>query len=175
MLFEDECHLKHGDTTGYVWGPKGQRVEVPMMNEKHSKTFYGALNMFNQQFHLKQFDKANMENTVEFLRWLMEEVYVTAKRIFIIWDGATYHTGQIIKDFLHSINGEVKKSKWKVHCILFAPNAPDQNPTEDCWLKAKNNLRKLILQNPTFTQVVKCFTNSFTELDFDFNKLKWYC
>jgi transposase len=174
VLFEDECHLKHGDSTGYVWGKKGQRVEVPMMNERHSRTFYGALNLLDRQFHLKQFGWANMENTVAFLRWLSEEVYPYAKRIFIIWDGASFHTGQVVKDFLDSVNRGLEKSEWKIYCLLFAPNAPDQNPTEDCWLKAKSHIRKNILQNQTFAQTVQCFKNAFNELDFDFYKLQWY-
>jgi transposase len=166
--------LKHGDSTGYVWGQKGQRVEVPMMNERHSRTFYGALDLFSRDFHLKQFDWANMENTVEFLRWLKEEIYPQAKRIFVIWDGASFHTGQLVKDFLNSVNQGLKKSNWKIHCLLLAPNAPDQNPTEDCRLKAKNHLRKHIHENLSFAQTVQCFKNAFNELDFDFNKLQGY-
>lgn len=144
------------------------------MNERHSKTFYGALDLFSRKFHLRQLDGANMENTVKFLRWLLEEIYPHAKRIFIIWDGATFHTGHLVRTFLNSVNAGLKKSKWKIHCILFAPNAPDQNPTEDCWLKAKNYLRKRIVENHTFAQTVQCFKNTFNELDFDFNKLQWY-
>lgn len=174
MLFEDECHVKHGDSTGYVWGRKGQRVEVPMMNERHSKTFYGALDLFSQAFHLQQYDWANMENTVKFLKWLMEERYPNAKRIFIIWDGASFHKGHLVREFLDSVNQGLKKNKWKIHCLLFAPNAPDQNPVEDCWLKAKNFIRKNILQNDSFAKVVQCFKNAFNELDFDFAKLSWY-
>lgn len=166
--------MKHGDSTGYVWGRKGKRVEVPMMNERHSKTFYGALDLFSRDFHLQQHDWANMENTVKFLKWLMEEKYPKAKRIFIVWDGASFHKGHLVKEFLDSVNQGLKKSKWKIHCLLFAPNAPDQNPVEDCWLKAKNFVRKSILQNRTFAQIIQCFKNAFNELDFDFNKLSWY-
>lgn len=174
MLFEDECHLKHGDATGYVWGKKGERIPVPMQNERHSKTFYGALDLFSRDFHLHPFDWANMENTVQFLRWLLEEKYPNAKRIFIIWDGASFHTGHLVRDFLNTVNQGLKKSKWKIHCLLFASNAPDQNPVEDCWLKAKNYIRKHILENQTFPQIVQSFKNAFNELSFDFKKLQWY-
>jgi len=166
--------LKHGDSAGYVWGHKGHRVTIPMMNERHSKTFYGALDLFSREFLLQPHDWANMENTVKFLKWLLEEKYPTAKRIFIIWDGASFHTGQLVKDFLLSVNQGLKKSQWKLHCLLFAPNAPDQNPVEDCWLKAKNFVRKHIRDNLTFAQTVHCFKNAFNELDFNFNKLQWY-
>ena len=174
MLFQDECHVKHGDSTGYIWGKRGERVHVPMMNERHSKTFYGALNVFSHEFHLKSFDWATMENTVNFLRWILEELYPKAKRIIFIWDGASFHTGHAVRDFLCTVNEGLKESKWKVSCLLFAPNAPDQNPVEDCWLKAKNYVRNRILENRTFANIVQCFKDAFNDLDFDFNKLRWY-
>jgi transposase len=149
-------------------------VEVPMMNERHSKTFYGALDLQSQDFHLQQYEWANMENTVKFLKWLLEEKYSHAKQIFIIWDGASFHTGKLVQEFLHSVNQGLKKRKWKLNCILFAPNAPDQNPVEDCWLKAKNFVRENILQNDSFSKTVQCFKNGFNELSFDFGKLQWY-
>ena len=166
--------MKHGDSEGYVWGRRGKRVNVPMMNERHSKTFYGVLDLLSRDFLLQQYDWANMENTVEFLKWLMEEKYPHAKQIIVVWDGATFHTGQIVREFLQTVNQGLKESQWKIYCMLLAPNAPDQNPTEDCWLKAKNNVRKHISQNLTFSQTVECFRQSFNELNFDFAKLKWY-
>lgn len=173
MLFEDECHLVHGDAEGYVWGQKGKRVSVPMMNEKHSQTFYGALDLFSQEFHLKEYNWADMTNTVDFLKWLMEK-YPKAERIFIVWDGASFHRGKLVQEFLQQVNAGLKESKWKIHCLLFAPNAPEQNPVEDCWLQGKNFVRKSILENPTFKDVVKCFKRAFGELSFDFTKLEWY-
>lgn len=173
MLFQDECHLKHGDAEGYVWAPKGARVSVPMMNERHSQTFYGALNLISKEFHLKHYPWANMENTVDYLKWLMRK-YPAAKQLILIWDGASFHTGKGVQEFLQSINEGLEESKWKIHCLLFAPNAPDQNPVEDCWLKAKNYVRKHILENITFKDTVNCFDRAFNELTFDFGKLNWY-
>jgi transposase len=97
-----------------------------------------------------------------------------AKQIFVIWEGASFHTGKLVQEFLQSLNQGLKKSQWRLHCLLFAPNAPDQNPVEDCWLKGKNFVRRNILQNATFAKTVQCFKNAFKELDFDFGKLKWY-
>jgi transposase len=173
VLFQDECHLKHGDAEGYVWGKKGERISVPMMNERHSQTFYGALDLVSREFHLKEYDWANMANTVDYLQWLMDK-YPLAKRIIIVWDGASFHTGELVRQFLQKVNGGLKESKWKLHCLLFAPNAPEQNPVEDCWLQAKNYVRRHILETTTFKDVVKCFNRAFNELNFDFGKLGWY-
>ncbi|MBD2542357.1 transposase [Planktothricoides sp. FACHB-1370] len=57
-------------------------------------------------------------------------------RIAIIWDGATYHRSQAVKDDLKSVNQELDESHWKVTCISFAANDPTQNPIEDIWFEA---------------------------------------
>ncbi len=43
VLIADECHLLWGDTTGYVWGKRNEKVEVPIVNQKERQTYYGAV------------------------------------------------------------------------------------------------------------------------------------
>ena len=43
-----------------------------------------------------------------------------------------------MKTYLHEINPGLEEPKWKVTCMWFAPQAPEQNPVEDLWLKGKN-------------------------------------
>ncbi|EDN67298.1 transposase [Beggiatoa sp. PS] len=38
VLFADECHLLWGDTLGYVWGPRSERIEVPIVNNRERQT-----------------------------------------------------------------------------------------------------------------------------------------
>ena len=54
-------------------------------------------------------------------------------RIALIWDGASYHRSKEVKNYLNSINQGLEPRKWKITCIRFAPNAPEQNPIEDVW------------------------------------------
>ncbi len=60
----------------------------------------------------------------------------------MIWEGASYHKDGEFRDFLLELNGAKEPANWSIICILFAPNAPQQNPVEDIWLQAKNFLRK---------------------------------
>jgi len=39
VLMLDECHLLWGDTTGYVWGKRNEKVEVPIINQKERQTY----------------------------------------------------------------------------------------------------------------------------------------
>jgi transposase len=57
----------------------------------------------------------------------------------------------------------LKQEDWSLTCVLFAPNAPDQNPVEDIWLKAKIWLRKYWYRFTSFSQVRWFF--DFPKLD----------
>jgi hypothetical protein len=46
-----------------------------------------------------------------------------------------------------------------VTCIVFTPNAPEQNPVEDVWLRGKSFLRKHFNENNTFHKVKMSFLN----------------
>lgn len=72
------------------------------------------------------------------------------------------------------MNQGLEAKDWKVTCIALAPNAPDQNPVEDVWLKGKNFLRQHFYENKTFEQVKKCFFNFLDNQVFNFGKVKWY-
>ncbi|UNU21970.1 hypothetical protein D0A34_26790 [Microcoleus vaginatus PCC 9802] len=53
VLFLDECHLLHGDLTGYVWGQSDRTIEIPITHDKDRQTYFGALNYQNKQFHVQ--------------------------------------------------------------------------------------------------------------------------
>jgi transposase len=92
----------------------------------------------------------------------------------LLWDGASYHRGEEMRKFLAETNGSLAETDWKVSCIRFAPNAPEQNPTEDVWLKGKTHLRKQFALNKTFAQVKRCFSTFLNALQFTSTKLSWY-
>lgn len=60
---------------------------------------------------------------------------------------------------------------WKITCLLFAPNAPEQNLVEDVWLRGKNHLRKHFYEKKTFQQVKNCFCNFINKQIFSFSKM----
>ena len=151
VFFQDECHLLWGDLCGYVWGKTSERIEVPMTNERQKQTYYGVLNVLSQQFFVKAFDKGNSESTIAFLQALIREC--PGARIALIWDGASYHRSQAVKDYLAALNQGLDESQWKITCIRFAPNDPRQNPVEDVWLQAKRFVREFYHLCQSFSAV----------------------
>ena len=172
MFAQDECHLLWGDTTGYVWSRRGERTALPIRNIKEKKTYYGALNLRDRDFVLMPRANGDGENTVSFMKRLQR--LNPEKKLLIIWDGASYHDCGAVRAYLDEVNRGLEEKDWKITCLLFAPNAPEQNPVEDVWLRGKNHLRKHFHENKTFQQVKNCFFNFVNRQIFDFRKIDWY-
>ena len=172
ILLEDECHLLWGDCLGYVWGKRGEAIEVLMTNERERQTYYGTVNLASRAFHLHAFSGGNGENTVAYLNWLMT-IYAD-KKLLLLWDGATYHRDAQCQAFLAKVNQGREEKDWLVTCLPFAPNAPEQNPVEDIWLAGKNHLRKKFAENKTFAAVKASFAGFLKNFLLDSVKFDWY-
>ena len=92
------------------------------MNEREKQTYYGAINYLTKQLILREYEPANSEKTVAFLKDL-QSLNPEARHL-IIWEGASYHKYKEMKAYLEEINRDQEKNEWSLTCILFAPNAP---------------------------------------------------
>ena len=106
------------------------------------------------------FPKGNSDFTIEFVKYLLSQC--PEQRILLIWDGASYHKGHRMREFLAEINKDLPPDKWKVTYIILAPHAPEQNPMEDVWLKSKNYLRQNHFLSGPWTQLKNLFLNKLT-------------
>lgn len=172
VLLLDECHLLWGDTIGYVWGKTDTEITVPVTNERDKQTYYGAVDYLDKALLLKTYDTANSKNTIDYLNYLLKES--PNQKLLIFWDGASYHRSKELKRFLASINQGLTQDQWKVHCIRFAPNCPEQNPIEDIWLQAKTWVRRFCALIPTFSHVKWMFEWFIRNTTFDFMSLQMY-
>ena len=151
----DECHLMGGDIIGEIWGLSKKRVEIPIKNYRDRQTYYGALNLFEPEFILEAYPTGNGECTIDFLKHL--QLINTEQRILIIWDGASYHRGKEMKDFLAQQNDGLEREEWKITCELFAPYAPEENPVEAVWLQLKSLLRRFYRFGKNFKIINQLF------------------
>jgi transposase len=172
VLFQDECHLMEGDLSGYVWGRTGERVEVPVVNERNRQTYYGVLNLLTKQLLVQAQEQGNTDCTIAFLKHLQQQM--PGKRLLIFWDGASYHRSQQLREYLAEVNAGLSPEQWRIHVVRFAPNDPTQNPIEDAWLQAKNWLRRMSGLCPPFNALKALFEQFFTLDTFDFPKLYMY-
>jgi len=172
VFFLDECHLRWGDAVGYVWGPVGQRVSVPITNAHERQTYYGAFDLLTGRALTWPAPCGDSDQTVAFFKILRRRFQ--GRPMLIIWDGASYHRSERVKAYLQQINGALPEEERPIQCLRFAPNAPQQNPIEDVWLAGKTAVRRLWHKLKTFHEVKAYFTTSIHNTIFHFEKLDWY-
>lgn len=172
VFAEDEAHTLWGDTIGHIWCRENERTEVPIENAKERQTYYGVMNLHSQEFTMSPYEKGNGENTVDFLKYL--QAANKGKKLVILWDNASYHCSKEVRAYLDQVNPGLEEKEWKITCLPFAPNAPQQNPVEDVWLQGKNFLRRHFFENKTFMQVKCSFFNFLNKKVFNFEKPHWY-
>jgi len=186
VLLLDECHLLWGDICGCVWaaafggkfppetclGKTEQRIDVPIASERQRQTYYGAFDYHSKQFFVQAYDAGNTDNTIAFLKYLrsLDE----QARLLIIWDGASYHRSQRLREFLAQVNAGQSSQEWNMTCLPFAPHAPEQNPVEDIWLQAKQFIRKFFMLCKSFAAVKYLFEFVTHQQRFTFEKAFMY-
>lgn len=163
MYAIDEVHLLEGDLISHLWGDSQERLHIPIMNEKNRQTYYGALNLVTQDLIIGEYKKGDGESTVNFINQLIQKN--PAHRILIFWDNATYHKGELMREFLSQVNGDLPKKDWQVTCHLLAPYAPEENPIEAIWLQLKSLIRRCYRFCKNFA-VIKRLFKLFVNLKF---------
>jgi transposase len=172
VLFQDESHLLWGDLCGYIWGPKSERIEVPIVNERQKQTYYGALDLAGHRCLIHPYDAGNSKNTIAFVEYLREQYPLC--RLALVWDGASYHRSQMLQDYLETVNQGLEEKDWPVTCLRFAPNDPSQNPMEDVWLRGKRFLRRCHYLCQSLSDMTCLFELELHRQVIDFSKLFMY-
>jgi len=172
VLYLDECHLIWQDACGYVWGPRSERIELPIASTRERQSYYGAINAMTGDRIVIGCDCADGRWTMIFVELLRQEF--EGKRIIICWDGASYHCGEEMRDYLEGVNMRKSREEWPITCVQFAPYAPEQNPIENVWLQAKEFVRKNWHECKVFQHVLDLFEHALDTIKFDFDRLRMY-
>jgi len=106
-----------------VWAPVGQTPSVRVDTQRDMTHFYGCLNLSTGQQIAMQAQTMNSESTALFLTQVAQRY--PDKPILLLWDRATWHGGQAVKDFL--------AAHPKIEVMKFPPGSPDLNPQEHVW------------------------------------------
>lgn len=128
ILFEDEASFAQWGSLGYTWSRRGRQPEVPTSGKRKGYKVYGAIEYFSGRLFYQGIEgRFNSESYQAFLQRIMNQ---TRKHLFLIHDGARYHTSQSTKQF------------FETHCkrITAYPlpsYSPDYNPIEYLWKKTK--------------------------------------
>ena len=168
----DACHLLWGEIGGDVWGPRGERVEGSVPNERERQTSDGAMNLLTGRAFVMPAETGNGDHAVLFLTALRRNFQ--GRRLRILWDRASSHRGDLVNASLNERNGDRPEPERLIHLEYFAPNAPEQNPMEDVWLAAKTWIRKHFFLFETFEQITHQFVTVIHDFILKTIKFEWY-
>jgi len=121
VLYLDQCHLIWDDARGYIWGPSDQRLEIPIVNQRERQTYYGAIDALSGEMTVIPFDEANGYWTMIFVEYLRQQY--EGKRLVLCWDGASYHRGEEMREYLEGLNMGRKPEDWLVVSASFRGGA----------------------------------------------------
>jgi transposase len=128
ILFEDEVSFAQWGSLSYTWSRRGHQPEVRPSGKRKGYKVFGAIEYFSGRLFSQGLEgRFNSEHSPAFLQRILAQ---TTEHLFLIHDGARYHTSASTKAFLaahsHRITAEPLPSY-----------SPDDNPIAYLWKKTK--------------------------------------
>jgi transposase len=128
LLLGDEASFAQWGSLSYTWAPKGHQPEVPTSGIRKAYKVFGLIDYFSGRFFSKApTGRFNSESYAAFLRDVLAE---TTQHIFLIQDGARYHTSKAMEAFFAAHSTCLTK-------VQLPAYSPDFNPIEYLWKKVK--------------------------------------
>jgi transposase len=127
-LFEDEASFAQWGSLSYTWARRGQQPEVPTSGKRKGFKVFGAIEYFSGRLFYQGIEgRFNSDNYQAFLQRLMTQ---TTQHLFLIHDGARYHTSAATQAFLAAHRDRMTAEPLPSY-------SPDYNPIEYLWKKTK--------------------------------------
>jgi transposase len=128
ILFEDEASFAQWGSLSYTWARRGQQPEVPTSGKRKGYKVFGAIDYVSGRLFFQGIEgRFNSAGYHVFLQMLMAQ---TTAHLFLIHDGARYHTSAATKAFLAAHHDRITEHP-------FPSYSPDYNPIEYLWKKTK--------------------------------------
>src|SRR5436190_385116 len=128
ILFEDEASFAQWGSLSYTWAPRGRQPEVPTSGKRKGYKVFGAVEYFSGRLFSQGIEgRFNSDSYQVFLQMIMAQ---TTEHLFLIHDGARYHTSASTKAFLAAHHDRITEHPLPSY-------SPDYNPIEYLWKKTK--------------------------------------
>jgi transposase len=134
ILLVDESGFYQLPFVSRTYAPIGQTPVLRLPLSRNHLSVIGALTPAGRLLTRIQRAAFRGDTVVAFLRQLLRQV---PGKLLVIWDGASIHRGQAVKDFLAA--GAARR----LHLERLPAYAPDLNPAEGVW----NLLKRRELKN----------------------------
>ena len=128
ILFEDEASFAQWGSLSYTWARRGHQPEVPTSGKRKGYKVFGAIEYCSGRLFSQGIEgRFNSETYQAFLQRIMEQ---TTEHLFLIHDGARYHTSASTQAFLATHRERITEHPLPSY-------SPDYNPIEYLWKKTK--------------------------------------
>ncbi len=134
LLFGDESSFAQWGSLSYTWATKGQQPVVKTSGKRNGYKVFGLIDFFTGRlFYKGEKGKLNSDTYIAFLTELLGQC---AGPIFLVQDGATYHTSKKTRQFF-----EIHADRFTV--TQLPSYSPDYNPIEYLWRAVKKDATHL--------------------------------
>ena len=140
LLFGDEASFPQWGSLSYTWAPVGEQPVVKTSGQRKGWKVFGLLDYFRGRlFHQGTQGQLNSASYTAFLQQVLEQ---TTAPIYLIQDGARYHTSKATHAFFAAHADRLTVAQLPSY-------SPDYNPIEKLWKQVKQEDTHLVYF-PTF-------------------------
>jgi len=128
ILFEDEASFAQWGSLTSTWARRGRQPEVPTSGKRKGYKVFGAIEYFSGRLCFQGIEgRFNSANYQAFLQMILAQ---TTAHLFLIHDGARYHTSASTQAFFLAHSDRLPEHPLPSY-------SPDYNPIEYLWKKTK--------------------------------------
>jgi transposase len=128
ILFGDEASFPQWGSLSYTWARRGEQPTVPTSGKRKGYKVFGLIEYFSGRFFDQgQEGRFTSESYQAFLSNVLRQ---TRKPLFLIQDGAKYHTSKATRAFFAA-------HRARLTVYQLPSYSPDYNPIEYLWRKVK--------------------------------------
>src|SRR5882724_4475795 len=128
ILFEDEASFAQWGSLSYTWARRGQQPEVKTSGKRKGYKVFGAIEYFSGRLFSQGIEgRLTSDSYQEFVHMILAH---TTAHLFLIHDGARYHTSQATQQFLAT-------HRERITAHPLPSYSPDYNPIAYLWKKTK--------------------------------------
>jgi transposase len=152
ILFGDEASFAQWGSLGYTWAPKGHQPTVKTSGKRRAYKVFGLIEFFRGLLFFQGIlDKFKSETYVAFLHQVLRQ---TTAPLFLIQDGARYHTSKLTRQFF-------AHHAQRLTVFQLPSYSPDFNPIEYLWRNVKKEGTHL-KYFPTFDTLIQAVETTLT-------------
>ena len=130
ILFGDEASFPQWGTLSHTWARKGQQPTVKTSGKRKGHKVFGFIEYFTGGFFHRAIE--GRFSSESYQTFLLQVLAQTTGPLFIIQDGAKYHTSKAMQQFWAE-----HRERITVHPL--PSYSPDYNPIEYLWRKIKKS------------------------------------